>query len=128
MKKSLLTAWLVLLIALPILVFSQSRQITGTVSDEKGQPLAFVSVIQKGTQNGTTTNEKGTYSISVNGANPVLVFSYAGRQSQEVAVGAGNIYDVTLSSNSSMSEVVVTALGITRKKKSPRLFSTGSFW
>lgn len=117
MKKSLLTAWLVLLIALPILVFSQSRQITGTVSDEKGQPLAFVSVIQKGTQNGTTTNEKGTYSISVNGANPVLVFSYAGRQSQEVAVGAGNIYDVTLSSNSSMSEVVVTALGITRKKR-----------
>jgi TonB-linked SusC/RagA family outer membrane protein len=118
MKKSLLYAWCALFIAMPILVFSQSRQIAGTVTDEKGEPLASVSVLQKGTTNGTSTDEKGVFTITVTGVNPVLVFSYSGMQTQEVTVGVSNNYNVSLSANGGLSEVVVTALGITRKEKS----------
>lgn len=116
MKKTMLLAWMVL--AIPILVFSQSRQVTGTVTDDKGDPLSAVSVVQKGTTNGTTTNDKGAFYITVTGNSPILVFSYAGRQTQELAVGNGNTYTISLGANSVMSEVVVTALGITRSQKS----------
>ena len=118
MRKSLLFAWCILFITMPMLVFSQTRQITGTVTDEKGEPLPFVSVLQRGTQNGTFTNETGSFSISVTGANPVLVLSYAGRQTQEIAIGTSNNYNVSLNTSGNLSEVVVTALGINRRQKS----------
>lgn len=116
MRKYLLILGLAFLV-LPQLSYSQSRQIQGTVSDENGNPLPSVSVIQKGTLSGTTTNERGIFSISVTGSNPVLVFSFSGRQLQELRIGENNTYNVTLQSGGIMSEVVVTALGITREKK-----------
>ena len=115
MRKSLLLAWMILFI--PLLVFCQSRQITGTVTDENGNPLAAVSVLEKGTNNGTVTNAQGAYSITVRSANPVLVFTYTGMQSQEVRVGSESNYTVSLQPGGAMSEVVVTALGIRREKK-----------
>jgi TonB-linked SusC/RagA family outer membrane protein len=118
MRKSVVSAWLALLIAMPSLVFSQTRQITGTVTDEKGSPLPFVSILQKGTQNGTSTDAKGAFSISVAGTNTVLVITYTGRQAQEITVGNSNTFNVSLSANGSLSEVVVTALGINRRQKS----------
>jgi TonB-linked SusC/RagA family outer membrane protein len=117
MKKSLLLAWLIIFISVPTLAFSQSRQVTGTVTDEYGETLPAVSVVQKGTQNGTTTDSKGFFSITVTGTNPVLVFSFAGRQTREVAIGSRNQYDVTLNPNGEMSEVVVTAFGIKKQKR-----------
>lgn len=117
MKKSLLLAWILIFSIAPFLAFSQSRQVSGTVNDETGNPLPSVSVLQKGTNNGTTTNERGAFIITLTGANPVLVFSYAGKQSQEVAIGTRNSYDVRLNSSGSMSEVVVTAFGIRREKR-----------
>lgn len=115
MKKSLLLAWM--LLAIPLLLFSQSRRLTGTVTDDKGEPLPAVSVIQKGTPNGTVTDQNGSFSLSVTGAAPVLVFSYAGRQTQEVAVGQASTYNVSLRSAGNMSEVIVTALGIRKEKR-----------
>ena len=88
MKRLLLLAWIFGFITAPFLLYAQSRTITGTVTDEKGDPLVSVSVVEKGTSNGTSTNEKGQFSLNVKTINPVLVFSYAGRQSQEVAVGS----------------------------------------
>ncbi|MBC8034491.1 MAG: carboxypeptidase-like regulatory domain-containing protein, partial [Chitinophagaceae bacterium] len=85
MRKSLLLAWIVLLLSAPFFAFSQTRQITGTVNDENGAPLPSVSVVQKGTTNGTVTGESGTFVIAVSGANPVLLFSYSGRQTRELA-------------------------------------------
>ena len=117
MRKSLLFAWWVLCITMPILALGQSRQITGSVTDEKGTPLPFVTVMEKGTKNGTSTDEQGLFSIAVTSTSPVLVFSYAGRQTQELVVGTGNTYNVSLSTSGSMSEVVVTALGIRKEKK-----------
>ena len=114
----MLCAWIMLFISMPFFAFSQSRQISGRVSDERGTPLPSVSVLQKGTANGTITNELGAFVITVSGSNPVLVFSYAGRQSQEVVVGSGTTYNVSLNSNGAMSEVVVTAFGIRKEKKS----------
>lgn len=115
MKKSLLLAWIIL--SIPLFVFSQSRQITGRVTDETGNPLSDVSVTQKGTSTGTITNERGAFTITVTGAAPVLLFSYTGRQSQEITVGNRTSFDIRLSSTGDMSEVVVTALGIRREKK-----------
>lgn len=115
MKKSLLLAWMIL--SIPILVYCQSRQVTGTVTDEKGEPLYAVSVVQKGTQNGTTTDFKGAFTITVNGASPVLIFSYAGRQTQEISIGTSNTYNISLNSSGQMSEVIVTALGIKKEKR-----------
>jgi len=117
MKKSLLLAWIILSLSMPFFAFGQTRQITGMVSDEVGAPLPFVSVVQKGTQNGTSTDEKGTFAITVSGANPILVFSYAGRQTQEISVGAANTYSVSLGASGSMTEVIVTALGIKKQKR-----------
>ena len=116
MKKSLLLAWIIL--SIPLFVFSQSRQITGTVSDENGNPLGGVSVVQKGTNNGTVTSDRGSFSLTVSGGTPTLVFSYTGRQTQELPIGASNTYNLSLSPSGALSEVVVTALGIRRSDRS----------
>ncbi len=117
MKKILLLAWLISLFSIPQ-AFAQSREITGTVTDEKGEPLPAVSVLQKGTSNGVTTNNRGVFTITVTGANPVLVISYSGRATQEIIVGTASTYNVSLGSSGPMSEVVVTALGIRRNERS----------
>ena len=117
MKKILLLAWLISLFTIPQ-AFAQTREITGTVTDEKGEPLPAVSVLQKGTNNGVTTNNRGVFSITVTGANPVLVISYSGRSTQEIIVGTASTYNVSLGSSGPMSEVVVTALGIRRNERS----------
>jgi TonB-dependent SusC/RagA subfamily outer membrane receptor len=116
--RSLLLAWTSFLVLMPFFVFSQSRQVQGTVTDEKGEPLAAVSVMQKGTSNGTTTNEKGVFYLTVTGNNPVLVLSYSGRETQELAITASNVYNVSLGAGGAMSEIVVTALGIKRSDRS----------
>ncbi len=117
MKKILLLAWLISLFSITQ-AFAQSREITGTVTDEKGEPLPAVSVLQKGTSNGVTTNNRGVFTITVTGANPVLVISYSGRATQEIIVGTASTYNVSLGSSGPMSEVVVTALGIRRNERS----------
>lgn len=96
----------------------QTRTITGTVKDEKGIAIPFASVQVKGTTTGTTTAEDGTFKLSVN-EGAVLLVNSLGYDSKEVTVGAGSTLNVTLGSSSSqLSEVVVTALGIEREKKS----------
>jgi outer membrane receptor protein involved in Fe transport len=117
MKRSLLLAWIIFFISMPFIVFCQSRQVTGTVTTEKGSPLPLASVIEEGTKNGTTTNERGAFTLNVSSASPVLVISYSGMQTQELQVGSGNDYNVSMSSTGTLSEVVVTALGISREKK-----------
>lgn len=118
MKNALHVAKLLLLFLLPLFAFSQNRRISGTVTDENNAPLAAVTVQEKGTQNGTVTNERGEFALTTTGVSPVLVFSYAGRQTQEIPVGTGNTYNVSLNAGGAMSEVVVTALGIRREKRS----------
>jgi hypothetical protein len=84
--------FLVLVLSFSLAGFSQvSRQIAGRISDEKNEPLANVSVILKGTKEGTTTDSKGGYSIKIPDAgNTILVFSFIGYENQEISVGKEN--------------------------------------
>jgi len=95
-----------------------AQNVTGSVTDAAtGEPLPSVSVKEKGTSNAAITNFDGNYTIKAgNGA--VLVFSSMGYASQEVSV-TGTTMNVALAiSASKLDEVVVTAFGISRDKKS----------
>lgn len=92
------------------------RTVVGTVSGDDGEALAGATVKVKGTNTGTATKVDGKYSIAVSGEGAVLVFSYTGYDSQEIALGASNVVDATLVSGKALNEVVVTALGISRYK------------
>ena len=94
-----------------------AQQISGTVSDENGVPLPGATVVVEGTSVGVSTDFDGNYSIDASQGD-VLVFSYVGYQSQSVSVGASSTVDVSLEPDSLLDEVVVTALGLTREKKS----------
>lgn len=115
MKKHLLVLSLTFFGA--ISVFAQ-RTISGKVSDAGGEPLIGASVVVKGTSSGTVTDIDGSYSLSVPSDSKVLVFSYTGYESKDVELGASNTVDVVLAEGAEqLSEVVVTAQGITREKK-----------
>ena len=93
-------------------------RITGTVKDEKGNPLAGVSVAVVGQASGVSTDNSGNFSISVP-SSAELRFSYVGYKAVTVKVGDQTHLDITLNPEaSSLNEVTVTALGISRQKKS----------
>ena len=91
--------------------------VSGTVSDSSGVPLPGATVVVAGTQNGVTTDFDGVYSISASEGD-VLSVSYVGFITQNVTIGASASVNVTLVSDNTLEEVVVTALGITREAKS----------
>lgn len=99
---------------------AQERNVTGKViSAEEGQPLPGVSVLVKGTTTGTVTDIEGNYEISVPPNATTLVFSYLGYGSQEREIGNETVINVSLSADiEDLSEVVVTAFGLEREKKS----------
>jgi TonB-linked SusC/RagA family outer membrane protein len=87
--------------------------------DESITATAGVAVKEQGTANGTTTNEKGEFSLTVKDGNAVLQVSYVGYKPMDVPVGGRADLDITLELDiRQMQDVVVTALGITRQKKS----------
>lgn len=93
------------------------RTISGKVIDQNGDPLFGVNVLVQGTTNGTVTDENGAYSVQVTAENKILVFSYTGFTSQEIAITNASMLDVTMQEGIQLGEMVVTALGITREKK-----------
>ena len=93
----------------------EQRQITGKVT-ENGEPLIGVTVLEKGTTNGAVTDLDGNYSISVADAGAVLVFSYTGYATQEVAVGADNMINVSLSTDAAILDEIVVVGYTTRKR------------
>jgi len=97
----------------------QNITVTGTVtSATDGSVLPGLSILQKGSTNGTVTDANGKYSISVP-SNATLVFSFIGFKSQEVDVQGRSTIDVTMEESvEALDEVVVTALGIKREEKS----------
>ncbi|UPZ16129.1 SusC/RagA family TonB-linked outer membrane protein [Flavobacterium humidisoli] len=107
-----------LLVLVAQLTFAQERAVSGTVSDNTGMPLQGVSVLVKGSKTGTQTDFDGKYSIKAS-SSQVLVFSYIGMKTQEVAASS-SVVNVKLSGDAQELEAVVvtTALGIKREKKS----------
>jgi len=93
------------------------RTITGTVTDDTGEPLIGASLLVKGTTIGTVTDIDGTYSLEVPDGEQVLTFSYTGYASKDVTTSASSILDIILSEGLELTEVVVTGLGIKKEKK-----------
>ncbi len=110
---------LTLLLALVVQVtFAQSKVITGVVTEAgTGDPLPGVNIVVKGTNIGATTDFDGKYSIKAE-KGQTLLFSYVGYQPVERKVGDSNVINVQLKEGSKLNEVVVTAQGIKREKKS----------
>lgn len=100
------------------LVTAQTSKVTGTViSAEDNEPIIGASIVVKGTSTGTVTNLDGTFSLDVPTNAKSLVIYYLGMKSQEVVIKP--ILKVVMESDSqSLDEVVVTAMGLTREKKS----------
>ncbi len=99
-------------------IWAQDRTITGRVTDDKGVPVFNASVLVKGTTIGTTTNPDGRFSISVPTGRTVLVFSHVNLADFEMTLGSQSDLSVSMQPRErSMTEVVVTALGIRRDKK-----------
>jgi len=94
--------------------------VKGVVVDAaSGLGLPGVSVVIKNTTKGTTTDFDGNYSIETSNAGNILQFSYMGFASQEIAVNKQSVINVSLVEDvSRLDEVVVTALGIKRERKS----------
>ncbi len=92
--------------------------VSGKVSDEKGAGLPGVSVVVKGTTQGTTTDGNGSFRINVPNAGSTLVFSFVGYSRQEVAVGSKTVVNITLSpDDQALNEVVVVGYGSQLKKE-----------
>src|SRR6185369_9622249 len=109
--KKCLPKLIVLLLLASASAMAQST-VTGRVTAGDGSPVPGASVLVKSTTTGTTTDTDGRYTISVQDPNAVLVVSFIGFASQEVAVGSRTNIDVTLNEDiQQLNEVVVTALG-----------------
>src|SRR5260221_1516331 len=106
---------------LTTMTLAQSRGVTGIVKDPSGSAMPGVTVQVKGTTTGTVTDGDGKFSLSISGDNAVVVFSFIGFATQEIQAGAQSVIDVAMKEDvSQLQEVVVTALGIERDKKSLR--------
>jgi len=113
--------WCLFLFLFPLLIFSQDKIIKGKVVDNFGLGIPGVTVMLKDSNNATTTDLDGTYSIATGKIkNGVLVFSYLGYTSKNMIFNnQTNTINVSLlEKEEQLDEVVVTALGIKREKKS----------
>ena len=105
----------ILIVILPVLLIlagfnlSQSITVTGTVTDEEGKPLAFVTILAKGTHTTTRSDKNGNYAITVAGKDVVLLFMHTGYMQQEIKTKGRLVINVTLKpSNTALSEVVIS--------------------
>ncbi len=95
----------------------QQNVVTGTVTDRTGMPLPGVTVVVKGTTQGTTTNNDGSYSIPNVQPSTTLIFSFVGMRTQEVVVGNKTNINVRLEEETiGLDEVVAIGYGTARRK------------
>ena len=111
-KFSSLFAMLMLFTAI---AFAQTRTITGTVKDSRGNPIPFANILIKGTTTGVSADLNGNFTIEAS-SNDVLIVSSTSFASKEVPVGTGSTLSVQLLEEGGLQEVVVTALGVTRTR------------
>ena len=113
MKKHFFT----LILFLSVVAFATAQKtISGMVSGSDGDPLVGASIVVKGTTSGTVTDVDGKFSLPVPQDAKTLVFSFAGFQSQEMAIGSTTEFKIKLASGQ-LEEVVVTAQGIRKNQR-----------
>lgn len=97
-------------------ILSTDQLVNGTVTDEQGEALTGVSILIKGTAQGTTTNLEGRFSLDVVEKNAILVFSYVGYLTQEVQMANQTLLNIVLQSDAEdLNEVVVVGYGVVKK-------------
>ncbi len=103
-------------------VMAAVKSVTGVVKDATGTPLPGVTVVVKGTTRGALTGMSGEYKLDIADGDKVLIFSFIGMKSQEVAIGAQSKIDITMAEDVvGVDEVVVVGYGVQKK-----VTSTGS--
>lgn len=108
---------LLMLLLYPLGIHAQDITLTGVVSDDTGEGLLGVSVLVKGTGNGTITNVEGKYSLKVKNSD-VVVFSFVGMKTKEYKVAGRTVINVQMKADAELlDEVVVVGYG-TQKKSS----------
>lgn len=119
MKSKNIVLSLLLLFVFSTIAFSQEKKrISGKVVNEAGQGIPGVTISVKGTRTSVVSNSYGEYSIQVN-SGAVLEVSSVGYEATEIPVGSDPNLDLPLKTSvSGLSEVVVTALGVTKAQKS----------
>lgn len=96
----------------------QDVTVSGKISDEQGNGMVGVNVLEKGTTRGTVSDASGKFSLRVNGGNSVLIFSAVGYISQEISVGSSTEINVTMNlSSKKLDEVVVVGYGTQKKSE-----------
>ena len=104
------------------------RSVSGTVTDESGQPLPGVTIIIKGTSQGTVSQPDGSYTISSVPDDAVLLFSFVGMQSQEIEVGTQTTINVTMVVDAiGIEEIVTVGYGVQKKVNLTGAISTVTF-
>ncbi len=97
-------------------LYAQKVTVTGRIVDAAEKPVFGASIVEKGTSTGVMSDKDGRYKITVSGEKSVLVFSFIGYATQEIAVGAKTRIDVVLAEETlDMEEVVVVGYGVQRK-------------
>ena len=116
--RLLLVCMFLLLAAIPA-TFAQNKTITGRITDPNGQPIVGATVAAKGSNVATQTNSDGVFSLTVPAGVQRVIISSVGFTAQEVPISGSTELNLSLAaSTSELSEVIVTALGVERNKKS----------
>jgi iron complex outermembrane receptor protein len=122
-KSVLRLTTLLLLICTTVLLSSsvmaedQQKTVTGRITDNMGQALPGVNILEKGTVNGVMSDVDGKFNLNVASANSVLVFSFIGYVSQEVTVGTQTTINISLlESATALDEIVVVGYGTQQKR------------
>ena len=116
MKNSLSVVAILILGAIMI-AFTESRTITGKVTDNQGQPIPGVSVNEKGSSSGTLTDLNGAYKITVDQKVKILIFSFVGYKSVEEKIGDRTVIDVRMTGElTSLQEMVVVGYGSKKER------------
>lgn len=120
-------SFLFLCVSFTQLAFSQTKVVTGTISDDKGAPVQGASVAVKGAKGGTTTDATGAFTLTVSASAKALVISSVGYNQQEIGIPVDNKVSVTLvSSTQGLNDVIVIGYGTTKRKDATGSLTTVS--
>ena len=115
-RKGLSFLFVLLFLLYTNMIFAQNATVTGTVTDNNGEPLTGVSIAVKGTTRGNITDIDGKYTIPQVSSQTILVFSYVGYLQQEITIGNRSVINVTLLEDQQMiDEVVVIGYGAVKR-------------
>jgi Ca-activated chloride channel family protein len=118
MKKRF-SIFAVLILAAIMMAFAESGKITGKVTDNKGQPLAGVTVTVRGKSSGTVTDNNGNYQIIVHSTDGVLIFSFIGYSTVEEKIRSRSIINIQMAEDlTTLNEIVVSACGAKHERAS----------